>query len=167
MKINLNLFAGTVVSILIPLMGTATVHAADGKTLPGATCQPKNQSQPFMNTSRGAVFNQSGSTEGFVCPVVRDLMSGDSDGIDDFWMKVYDRNPDQNVSCTFRSMRSNGTTRASSTRQTTGFGSGVKHLEFPALARVTNGYYVVHCMVPRTHSNGSSGILMYKVDEEN
>lgn len=166
MKTNSYLFTGVVLSILIPLGTSVSYAMPDGKTLPGTTCQPRNGSQPFVNTVGGAVFNQSAAPQTFVCPIVRDRMSADNDGIDDFRMKVYDRHPNQNVSCTLRSMRDNGSIRASSTRTTSNFAAGVKTLNFPALARSANGYYNVYCSLPRTHSNGSSGILMYKVDEE-
>jgi hypothetical protein len=142
------------------------VAASDSKTQSGIACKPRIHTQPYY-LEAGAIWNLSGVEQEYLCPVLRDVMKGDSDGVDDFWMQVYDRHPDFNVRCTFYSMRSNGTVRASIPRETAGYSSLPKPLDFPALAREKDGFYLVKCLVPADHSeNGSSGILMYRIQEE-
>lgn len=148
-------------------LGVTSVHATDGKTLPGSTCQPQNQNLPFRISSiTGGIFNPSTITQRYVCPVLRDLMSADNDGIDDFIVKVRDRHATRPVRCILRSMRSNGTQIAAAIRSSIGASNFIKTLNFPALARSKNGYYLLSCTVPGRTALGQSGVVMYKVDEE-
>lgn len=107
------------------------VAASDSKTQSGIACKPRIHTQPYYFEA-GAIWNLSGIQQEYLCPILRDVMSGDSDGVDDFLMWVYDRHPTANVSCTFYSIRSNGTVRASSNRVTAGHSSSPLPLDFPS-----------------------------------
>jgi len=160
----------TIIAVIaLAILGASilpAVAASDSKTLPGIACKPSTYDQPY-HLEVGGIWNTTGEEQEYWCPILRDVMAGDADGVDDFWMRVYDRHPNANVRCTFYSRRSNGTLRASSTRETAGYSSSPMLLDFPALAREQDGFYYVRCFVPAFHSdNGGSGILMYRVQEE-
>ena len=52
--------------------------AEDGKTLPGAACQPQSNTQAFSVNNSGVLFNTSALVQTVICPVVRDTMAADA-----------------------------------------------------------------------------------------
>ena len=148
--------------------------ALDGKSLPGAACQPGDQSQSYITDPFGRILNPS-TTQSLVvtCPVVRDIITGNSsNGIDQAFVKVIDNNPNtgSEVGCTLASFRGdNGQAVEVTSRTTVGSNPNVQTLPtFTDLASTSGGFYSLRCLIPpRTSSTAPlSGIVMYQIDEQ-
>lgn len=156
------------ISILAFAFSTST-FADDGKIFPGAECQRHSGSTSY-NHSSGIIRNLS-STQSLtvVCPITREYLSK---SINDGWIKVVDFHPSQNFTCSVKSKhRSNAggwTNYWSGNRYSAGFGTQTQTLNFGGMGQVSgHSHYYLTCSIPASHSNGSSYILSYRVDENN
>ena len=148
--------------------------ALDGKTLPGAACQPGDQSQSYITDPFGRILNPS-TTQNLVvtCPVVRDIIAGNStSGIKQAFVKVIDNNPNtgREVGCTLASFRGdNGQAVEVTSGTTVGSSPNVRPLPtFTDLASTSGGFYSLRCLIPPRSSSTAplSGIVMYQIDEQ-
>ena len=148
--------------------------ALDGKTLPGAACQPGDQSQSYITDTSGRILNPS-TTQNLVvtCPVVRDVITGNSTaGIKQAFVKAIDNNPGtgKEVGCTLASFRGdNGQVVEVTSGTTVGSSPNVQTLPtFVDIASTSGGFYSLRCLIPpRTNSTAPlSGIVMYHIDEQ-
>lgn len=153
--------------VALPLLASAyqPAHATDGKTLPGAACQPLSKDALFSVSSTGVLLNTS--TTAFltvICPVVRDTIA--SNGISSGQVMAIDNNIASSVSCTLDS-RSTSTGLVSSRTANTvaGTNPSPQSLSYAALSSSSGGYYMFRCTIPPQQGSGFSGIAMYRVDE--
>ncbi|MDD5266435.1 MAG: hypothetical protein PHO08_04810 [Methylococcales bacterium] len=144
---------------------SGTVFAEDGKTFPGSMCQPVSGEAVrfFIN---GTVNTDSTFGHFVNCPVVRDTIAGA--GISSASITVRDPSPDEDVECTFKSLRADGIIVASSSRNTSGVNTAPQTLQFGSLSSVSGGNYVIQCRIPK--ANGLFGfsfseIISYRVNE--
>ena len=153
--------------VALPLLASAyqPAHATDGKTLPGAACQPLSKDALFSVSSTGVLFNTS--TTAFltvICPVVRDTIA--ADGISSAQVMAIDNNIASSVSCTLDSRSTSAGSVSSRTANTVaGTNPSPQSLSYAALSSSSGGYYMFRCTIPPQQGSGSSGIAMYRVDE--
>ena len=165
-------FTGSLFALSVLATG-GSAAALDGKTLQGAACQPTTQDQVYSTDGAGRIFNPSTTQVlGVNCPVVRDVIAGRSNGIDQAFIKVFDNNPDtgREVTCTLLSFRGDtGQLVEAISRNTVGSNPNVQQLPlFTDLASTNGGYYNLQCVIPpRTSSTAPmSGVVMYEIDEQ-
>jgi hypothetical protein len=149
---------------------TVSANASeDGKTLPGALCQPGSHTQAIVRIA-GSMFNVSASPQVWTCPIVRDVVGAAA--IEFARITVVDNNNDSGavVFCALVSSTSTGTVHDSDIQDTSGeagtvaldYGSG----DVKALSGVNGGYYYFQCSIPGTDNNGQqSGVISYQVNE--
>jgi hypothetical protein len=61
----------------LSILGAAAL-AADGKTFPGAMCQPETNTDPIIRDSNGKMFNIGPVPQNWICPIVRDTIANKS-----------------------------------------------------------------------------------------
>lgn len=153
--------------IALPLLASAyqPAHAIDGKTLPGAACQPLNKDSLFFISSTGVLFNTSTTTFlTVICPVVRDTIA--SNGISSAQIRAIDNNTTFGVSCTLDSRNASaGLTSSRTANSAAGTNPSPQTLSYFGLSSSSGGYYMFRCTIPPQQTAGTSGIVMYRVDE--
>ena len=150
--------------------------AVDGKTLPGAACQPVNNAQVFSVSSGGVLFNTSNAPQAVVCPVVRDTIAADPvNGIIAARVYVIDNNNapgDPRVVCALESRAVNtGVVETFTDQSVAGASPLVQVLDnYVNLSASESGYYYFRCSIPAqlviAGIPRASGIVMYRVDED-
>jgi hypothetical protein len=153
--------------IALPLLASAyqPAHAAiNGKTLPGAACQPLTKDAVFSVNSFGVLLNTS--TTAFltvICPVVRDTIG--SNGISSAQIMAIDNHTTLGVSCTLDSRSTTtGLFSSRTANSAAGTNPSPQALSYPGLPSSFGGYYMFRCTIP-PQQTGASGIVMYRVDE--
>lgn len=157
-----------ILGVSLTTVSLSAMSAEDGKTFPGALCQPETGVQSVLRDSTGSMFNTSTAAQAWTCPVVRDVMGDEIEGA---VITVVDRNVaagDPNVSCTLYSRTPIGGLVASEFHSTAG-GPGTVTLLYapgnPNLAGAQEGYYYFRCSIPGTYLGRRSGIVSYRVVE--
>lgn len=151
------------------MMAAASVPALanDAKTLPGAACQPKSSSPTaFEINSSGHLTNTSTDVDlTVICPIVRDVMAAQSNGISLAQVFVVDRNVDRVFTCTLRSRPAgiNEQEFVNVSRNTgNSFASAdVQILRYENVTSRANGYYLFECIIPRVYNGNRSSIVTY------
>lgn len=121
---------------------------------PGAVCVAVSGGAYML--FGGTVMNASSTSElNVMCPLVNDSSHGSLAGAT-IW--VFDRNSTRDVSCTLFSETVSGSTVSSfsNTQTSSGFGSSVQTLSFPALG--AGQHYFVTCSIPRTDGGNVSHV---------
>lgn len=135
--------------------------AVDGKTYPGAACQPGELNSPtdIQYTWLGHAKNiLPGNSLGVVCPIVRDNM-GSVSGIGYASVRINKTNNTGFV-CELRSRNAHSTAGFLQT-QWNFDGAGNRTITFNGPASgYASGYYVLSCYIPPGHQ-----LLSYRVDE--
>ena len=172
MKVSLSAIA------ILSAVGLIAAPAdADVKTFPGSMCHPDGE--VFTNFhSGGGLFNSIGfevpddptnnSAQYFSCPVVRDVVRAQPNGILSAAVHVDDRNASADISCTLSSRHKTSATVAPTTVEfatRTSSGLGQQRLNFSSLDAGRRGYYVFTCLIPPVSSDGFPGIWFYEVVE--
>ncbi len=157
----------TLIGLALAALVSAHAGAApDGKSLPGAMCQPSNKDQVIFRNAQGRMYNSSSAQQTWICPVVRDV-NGVA-GILDAMVVVEDRNAGVgssfDVHCTLSSRSADGVQIASQAQETDG-APGVASLNYAGLASVDDGYYYFVCSIPAQVGVNRSGIVSYRVRE--
>lgn len=151
--------------------------ARDGKTYPGAACQPLSNTQVFSVNSSGVLLNTSNLAQTVICPVVRERIDADAaDGILDARVYVIDNNNavgDPSVTCVLDSrttglgLANPGLSESFSDSSIPGAGPNIQVLDnYVNLSTANGGYFYFRCSIPGVHENRRSGIVMYRVDED-
>jgi hypothetical protein len=149
--------------------------ANDAKTLPGAACQPKSSSPPaFFISNNGGLYNDSTQELTVICPIVRDVMASQVNGIDYAQVWVIDNNNiagDPRVSCTLESRATNtGIVEQLTYTSVAGASPNAQRLgSYTDLSSAVDGYYYFRCTIPGTQTIGNtvnrSAIVMYRWSE--
>lgn len=157
----------SIIGMSVLMLAAQPAVALDAKTLPGAACQPRNQTDAFTKDSFGRFFNPSSTkTLAVVCPVVRDTMTADSiRGITSTFVMVVDQNTSSGVTCALFSAQKQGGAIEAQAATSAGASTTPQQLNFFDLQSVTDGYYYMNCTIPPAGSGGQSGIVSYKVEE--
>jgi hypothetical protein len=149
--------------------------ALDGKTYPGAMCQPRSPESNFVR--RGSYINPNTEAASVICPVVRDTVG--STFLHSANVYVLDRSTEANVTCTLFSASFDGKTVATSFNTSSGFSDQVKRIQLngsngasgASLAAPASGHYFIECRLPGVDlDNGglediASAIVSYRVYE--
>ncbi|HHJ39470.1 MAG TPA: hypothetical protein ENJ86_08440 [Methylothermaceae bacterium] len=145
----------------VPTVGGIVANLnQDGKTYPGTMCLPA-QGAKVVNNTTGVLYNNSNSPQIWTCPIVRDVMKGQRNGITTAVVKGIDRHPFQNITCTLKSMKFHGGRVIQKTDN-----SADGNIAFQGLKSFPNGYYVLRCKVPGKFRNRRSGIRVYRINEK-
>jgi hypothetical protein len=170
-------------AVVLPIVTLTTAAlATDDKTYPGAMCQPLNAISSFADmpalAGNGSKLNFSRNEQTWICPAVKDHMDTDP-GFARITVQQTGIDEEQKVKCQFVAMDPLGkeTLKAGGTqtkidpissnpvvfRVVYTFGDG----DGDALEDVPHhGYYFFSCVVPgKTDANGLSGVVTYKVGE--
>lgn len=158
----------TLAGLLAVLIATPSM-AIDGKTYPGAMCQPRSPESNFVR--RGSYINPNTEDISVICPVVRDTVGSTFLLRADVY--VLDRSTRANFTCTFYSDSFNGVTVATSTNTSGGNSTQVKRIELrgsngatgASLAAPDSGYYFIECKIPGIENGNASSIVSYRVHE--
>lgn len=150
-------------STLVSLSVVAsTAHATtDSKTYPGAMCMEQNLTSITLDSS-GRAMNTDSATMTWVCPIVREWMSG---YIYSATVYVLDQHYSDNVSCTLYSRTTGGSKTDYVSASSSGSSSAATSLSYSTVAASTNGYYHLLCTVPGTYSGNTSGVVSYLIKE--
>ena len=146
--------------------------AVDGKTLPGAACQPISNTQVFTRDNTGVLFNTSSAAQTVICPVVRDTIALDPiNGIITASVVVIDNNNaagDPKVTCALESRNINGASVETFVDNSVPGASPVPQIlnDYANLTSSEAGYYYFRCSIPGVHETRRSGIVMYRVYED-
>ena len=154
----------------LPLIAfNVSVMAVDGKTYPGALCQPQTNTQSIVRNPQGVMLNAGTDPQTWICPIVR---RDGRNSIENATIVVRDRNavegdPNADVSCTLFSRTFTGELVASEIQGSAG--TGVVALEYgagdPDINSEVNGYYYFRCTIPGTFEGLRSGVVEYLVIE--
>jgi hypothetical protein len=149
--------------------------ANDAKTLPGAACQPKSNSPTaFYVSNNGGLYNDSTQELTVICPIVRDVMASQVNGIDYAQVWVIDNNNiagDPKVSCILESRATNtGIVEQLTYTSVAGASPNAQRLgSYTDLGSTLDGYYYFRCTIPGTQTVGTtvnrSAIVMYRWSE--
>jgi hypothetical protein len=151
--------------------------AEDGKTYPGAACQPLSNTQVFSVNSFGVLFNTSNLAQTVICPVVRDTMAADAaNGIRSARVYVIDNNNaagDPSVTCVLDSRTTGlgfanpGLSESFADTSVGGASPNIQVLDnYVDLTSSEAGYYYFRCSIPGQDEGRRSGIVMYRVYED-
>ena len=167
--------------VALPLLIAASLPvqaATNGKTLPGAACQPLNKDQVFGASTSGVLFNTGTATLTVICPIVRDTIAANSsNGISSASVQVIDNNNnvgDPRVTCVLESrttafglvesLSASSGSGASATAQTLGAQG-----QYANLASGNGGFYYFRCSIPPVQvvsgQSRLSALIMYRWDE--
>ncbi len=145
--------------------------AEDDKTFPGALCQPETNSLSILRDDQGRMFNTGTVPQLWTCPIVRDYPRRN---LESAQIVVIDNNValgDPNVFCTIFSKTSTGgpvSSPVSPLSFTTG-APGTTTLNYavgdPDIIGANGGYYYFRCFIPGTFSGLSSGVVSYRISE--
>ncbi len=116
--------------------------AADGKTLPGAACQPERDEFDIERNYSGQAKNNSWLSQYWICPIVRDSMSP---SMRDASMKIV--NASGTMSCSLYSRSSSGGYVSAPSRSTNLSGATVQTFTWGGVSDSNNGYYYFRCNV--------------------
>lgn len=140
----------------------STAHATlDAKTFPGAMCMEQNLNSITLD-SRGRAMNTDADEMTWVCPIVREWMSGTLSSASVY---VLDQHHTDDVSCTLYSHTTGGSSTDYASGSTSGTSGSAKTSSISSLGASTNGYYYLLCTVPGTYSGNMSGVVSYHVKE--
>jgi hypothetical protein len=139
--------------------------AADGKTMPGSACEPKDDSRPGqLYWGNGNIANLGNAQQPVNCAVVKDLNK-----IRRAVVMVIDLNPDPgaDISCQLVTVRSDGTVQAAQDQRSNGSFTVARPLSFGAQAAAANGSYHLECSLPPFRPGfGASTIINYTIVED-
>ena len=146
---------------------TAAIASEDDKLYAGAACQPSADTDQISRTVSGGLFNASGLTQFWTCPVIRD--NNASGSIEFARITAVDNNASLNFSCTLYSRTSTGALHDSQIGSSTTAPTGTRSITFGAgdanaVNVVASGYAYFRCSVPGAVGL-RSGILTYTVTE--
>ncbi len=174
----MNISRALATALLMGFCESPGATGADGKTFPGEFCHPDGQTLTVFHSS-GGLFNAIGLdtildpsddfSQYFGCPVVRDVMAAQGDGILFARMNVNDSSSSEDVSCTLYSRYQTGPTSAPIVKEfvtRTSSGTGTQRLSYPGLDSESRGTYDFLCHIPKLTSSGFSGIWSYDVEEK-
>jgi hypothetical protein len=139
--------------------------AADGKTMPGSACEPKDDSRPGqLYWGYGNIANIGNAQQPVNCPVVKDLNK-----INRAVVMVLDVNPDPgaDIYCQLVTVRSDGTIQSAQAQKSNGSVAVAKPLSFGGQGAAANGSYHLECSLPPFRQGfGASSIINYTVVED-
>jgi hypothetical protein len=131
-----------ITSIAVLSMSNGSI-ADDGKSLPGAACQPEHDEFDIARNFSGQAKNQSWLGQYWICPIVRDSMSPSMRRAS---MRIV--NATGTMSCTLYSRSSSGGYISGPNRATNLSGGTVQTLNWGSVSDSNNGYYYFRCYVP-------------------
>lgn len=147
------------IALLVPQPAAAT----DDQTFPGAMCRADGENAKFFVE---ALNFDPNSAHSVVCPLVRDAVSAQT--FNAALVFVRDVSSVEDVDCTLFSTRSDGSIFGSK-RVTTSGASAInvptRELDFVGVPSASGGFIKIICRIPRASSNGLSGILGYRIQE--
>lgn len=150
-----------VMAISIVLL-VASMAFADTKIYPGSMCVPWNSNQPVPLLNCSAIENPSSTTVLRVdCPVIGNGLSTQS-----AWMRVRDRNYDENVCATLITIYASKDGFAGwSSPQTcsSGTNKAAQGFYFGSLTGASNAHHYLSCSIPPTYRGNRSSIISYAV----
>jgi hypothetical protein len=134
----------------------------------GALCQPRSASSAVQYTQYGFVNNGTAGPIQAECPFPMTRQGECLYRFSSVQVKVYDRHPTLNVTCTLRAINSDGSVLAGGqfTRSSTGNSAGVQVLSFPTLTGQLPLASLLHmsCSVPPKVNNNPSAITFYHLN---
>ena len=150
-----------VMAILIVLL-VASMAFADTKIYTGSMCVPLNSDQPGPLLNAGAIENPS-STAGLrvYCPVIGNGLSTKS-----AWMRVRDRNYDEDVWATLVTIYASGpgyTWWSSPSTSSSGTNKAAQVFSFGFLKGASTAHHYFSCYIPPTYKGNRSSIISYEV----
>ncbi|MEZ4302507.1 MAG: hypothetical protein R3B70_46695 [Polyangiaceae bacterium] len=151
MNITKTAFAGCL-SLIAAATVAGNASAADGY-LPGAACQPVDNTTVFIYHEQGEVYNNSsGYDRRLTCPLPHGAT-----GQDDFQVQVsvWDGNPSLAVECTAQARNFGGPTLVGWSSDAS-VGTGRQTLTMTVYTTDPSAYHHVLCTVPRIGSSGAS-----------
>lgn len=152
---------GTIVFVLL-ISTSSVVFASDTKSFPGSNCRPINGTYPHMLNGWGYLTSlDKAGPRTYRCPIVRDNMAGGGSAVQNAWVRVNDTSTSAVVSCTFVSVRENGSFQRSRTKSTSTSGKGIQTLTFGQIDGASNGVYYINCTLPY-----GSAVYSYRVKEQ-
>jgi hypothetical protein len=147
--------------VAMTLLAAHPAAAVDGKTYPDSMCRPgSGDATPFF---AGTLNTDANAAHSVICPVVRETIA--AAGIAFASITVRDLSPVEDVECVLFSARPDGSLVASSRRTSSGVNTAPQTLAFGGLAAADSGHYSITCRIPRRDGNNYSGIVAYRVDE--
>lgn len=143
----------------------SSAYASDFKTMPGSACQPRspNDRQDVFALLDG-VINVNPTDPAFViCPIVRDNVSTNPNGVLQVRLTVKGSSNDEKVSCVLDNREADGT-RNQRDEDSAGNATGSSALVLEVKQGQRNEYYVVQCRLPPGSPGGT--VVSYRYNEE-
>ncbi len=163
-------------SVVLPLMVTVSLPAAanNGKTYPGALCQPKKTYKvnnhgeivpvKILRDANGWMFNLDEVDQVWTCPIVRDQVNNGDIVKAYIWVK--DDNDNRELVCYLKSRTHDGFPVDVDDRSTSNGFIGNKKLVYEqGIGSEKHAYYFFRCRIPGKDGNRKSGIRMYMIEE--
>jgi hypothetical protein len=153
-----------IVAAFAVVAATASAHAQQVHTMPGAACQTASSSQTLYY-SVVSVANRTDSTKSAICPIVRGNGTQRWSQIEVY---VRDLHSTANITCIAYARANNGLagTGWQDTRSTVGEGDQVLVFPAPAVGLPNHGPYAIVCSLPPMEEiNQPSFIASYVVFE--
>ena len=167
-----NIITSTLAAAVLTTLTIAPLHAEDSKLYPASSCVKVSGSTPALSFSR--LFNPGTGRMGLDCPVVHDnplrsIQDGYVDVIDQNFANNTTNNPDTQVCAELVSLSqafsSTITFRSTGRKCSTGANSVSQRLSFGGLPTNGNAHYYYSVTIPGTFNGQRSGIVTYRVDE--
>lgn len=143
---------------------TAPAFAEDGKVMAGSACDAGAASAAqFLLRITGTLANTSSGGIVVTCPVIKDNEAG---RIVRASVRVIDRHPGVDFSCTLATVRSDGTVLQFQTARSTGASPAPQTLSFAGQGAASGGAYNLDCTLPAfIPGTGISTLINYNVVE--
>jgi hypothetical protein len=157
------------IGVLALTFSASAMASEDDHNYPGAACQPQTNAQNILRDSLGRMLNASPAAQTWICPVEREAFGRNS--VEFASIVVIDNNVasgDPNVSCSLVARTRTGGACNSLNRSTAG-GPGTTTLSYAAgnvnFSTCTDAYYYFLCSIPGTFGGRQSGVVSYKITE--
>ena len=156
------------ITMLPALVAAQTsLGTGDEKILPGAMCQPSDQTAKYRREPSGIMYNFDDFAQEWVCPILRDNEHARSSALKAA-IEVVIQNEEDEVSCTLCSFSwVGGVVLCVDNRNTTKPLTEIHELVWknnPNIPSKSSGYYFIQCTIPGPSSRTrfTSGVIAYR-----